>query len=190
MDASVIHVTNNARVQPRQRTCSVRLLPIMAAIEDSSEYTFEFVVRGYHVYQDIWTAQDGEVLQCGRERSNLRDPFAVALVKNGTIVEHMPKKLSALSSVFLCSGSIECQLTGSKKFLRDLPQGGLEIPCKYIFRGKSIEIKKVSHVIKEVYDECEKGKPENKVYGVVWKQRGERWTSMKYMYGSALEELH
>ena len=88
-------------------------------------------------------------------------------MKNGTIVGHMPKKLSALSSVFLRSGSIECQVTGSKKFSRDLPQGGLEIPCKYIFRGKSIKIKKVSDVIKEVYYECEKGKLESKVCGVV-----------------------
>ena len=81
MDSSVFHVTNNAWVWPRQRTCSVHLCPNMAEIEVSSEYTFESVVRAYQVYREILTAQDGEVLQCRRERSNLHDPFAVAVVK-------------------------------------------------------------------------------------------------------------
>ena len=56
---------------------------------------------------------------------------------------------------------------GSKKFSRNLPQGGLEIPCKYIFRRKSIKIRKVREVIKEVYGECKKGKAANEVDGVV-----------------------
>ena len=42
-----------------------------------------------------------------------------------------------------------------------------KISCKYIFRRKSIKIKKVRAVIKEMYDECEKGKAANEVDGVV-----------------------
>ena len=90
-----------------------------------------------------------------------------AVVKTGQSSGHIPKKLSVLSSVFLRSGSIECQVTGSKKFSCNFPQGGLEIPCKYRFRRRSIKIKKVRDVMKEVYDECEKGKVANEVDGVV-----------------------
>ena len=41
----------------------------------------ELCVRGYHVYQRIWTAAVGEVLHCEREPTNSRDRYAVA-VKN------------------------------------------------------------------------------------------------------------
>ena len=39
----------------------------------------ELCVRGYHVYQRIWTAAVGEVLHCEREPTNSRDRYAVAV---------------------------------------------------------------------------------------------------------------
>ena len=39
------------------------------------------MVRGYHVYQHVWDASIHEGLPCTREADNLRDPFAVAEVK-------------------------------------------------------------------------------------------------------------
>ena len=44
-----------------------------------SEFVFEAMVRGYHVYREIWTAAVGEELSCVRETGNYRDPFAVAV---------------------------------------------------------------------------------------------------------------
>ena len=43
--------------------------------------TFErkLCVRGYHVYQRIWTAAVGEVLHCEQEPTNSRDRYAVAV---------------------------------------------------------------------------------------------------------------
>ena len=38
-------------------------------------------VRGYHVYQAIWTAGIGEELLCEREPTNAVDRYAVAVVK-------------------------------------------------------------------------------------------------------------
>ena len=52
------------------------------------------MIRGYHVYKDIWDAVDGEILECFREVTNRRDPFAVAVKKQGVIVGHLPKKIS------------------------------------------------------------------------------------------------
>lgn len=40
-------------------------------------------------------------------------------------------------------GNLECEVTGSRKFSSDLPQGGLEIPCKWIFKGIARDISKV-----------------------------------------------
>ena len=101
----------------------------------------------------------------------------------------MPKKLSALSSVFLRSGSFECQVTGSKKFSCDLPQGELEISCKYIFSGKSIKIKKFRDVIKEVYDKCKKGKAANEVDGVVEVTGGTEGEELSDLHINACQTL-
>ena len=37
----------------------------------------EAMVRGYHMYKEIWCAAVGEELSCMREVENYRDAFAV-----------------------------------------------------------------------------------------------------------------
>ena len=57
---------------------------------------------------------------------NLADRFAVAVMKGGTVVGHIPRKISNVCSIFIRKGgSIFCLTTGSR-FSSDLPQGGLE----------------------------------------------------------------
>ena len=34
------------------------------------------VIRGYHVYKDVWESYIGEVLQCRHDAQNHRDPSA------------------------------------------------------------------------------------------------------------------
>ena len=41
-----------------------------------ASYSYESMVRGYHIYKKIWEAVDGEVPQCKRERRNWQDPLA------------------------------------------------------------------------------------------------------------------
>ena len=67
----------------------------------SIQYSVSSMVRGYHVYKDVWDAVVGDELQCIRETSNRHDPFAVAVVKNMIVVGHVPRKLSAMCSLFL-----------------------------------------------------------------------------------------
>ena len=45
-------------------------------------------VRGYHVYKTIWAAAVGEVLICRREPTNSADRYAVAVLKEETIIGH------------------------------------------------------------------------------------------------------
>jgi len=40
------------------------------------------------MYQNDWTPFLGEMLQCCREESNVYDPFAIKVTKDG----HLPKK--------------------------------------------------------------------------------------------------
>ena len=113
-----------------------------------STFSVEAMIRGYHVYKDIWTAVVNEQLRCQREPYNTSDPFAVAVVKDDTTVGHVPRKISAICSLFLRKkGAILCEVTGSRRYSEDLPQGGLEIPCILKFRGNMMDIDKVSKLI-------------------------------------------
>ena len=44
-----------------------------------NSFSVEAMIRGYHVYRDIWDASIGEVLRCQREASNPTDRYAVAI---------------------------------------------------------------------------------------------------------------
>ena len=72
-------------------------------------FTLSSMVRGYHVYKDIWDADKGEILDCVRETTNHHDPYAVTVSKNGIAVGHVPRKILALCSLFIRhGGTISC----------------------------------------------------------------------------------
>ena len=55
----------------------------------AASFGFASCVHGYHVlYQEIWTATEGETLLCSRETHSREDPFDVAVMKSGEIVGH------------------------------------------------------------------------------------------------------
>ena len=113
-------------------------------------FDIEAMVRGYHVYQAVWDASIHEELLCAREADNLRDPFAVAVVKSHQTVGHIPMKISSVCSLFLRhGGTITCKVTGSRQHSQDLPQGGLEIPCTLTFEGGLKDINKAEKLIKK-----------------------------------------
>ena len=62
----------------------------------------EAFLRGYHVYKYIWGAVVGEELDGIRECGNRRDSYVVAVIRNGSTVGHLLRKLFCLCA--LCSG--------------------------------------------------------------------------------------
>ena len=58
-------------------------------------------VRGYHVYQNVWTLS---VVECVRESRNYEDPYAVATKTStsGMVVGNVPRRVSYIFSTFLC----------------------------------------------------------------------------------------
>ena len=74
-------------------------------------------VRGYHVYNVIWTAVNNEILTCERDSHNPRDRYAVAVMKNGTVVGHLPRKESRVCSLFMRrGGNINCTVVGKRRY--------------------------------------------------------------------------
>ena len=105
-------------------------------------FTIDSMIRGYHVYKDVWSSFIGEVLYCRRDIRNHHDPFAVAMCKGTTVVGHVPRKISAVCYVFLgkTGATITGTVTGSRRFSHDLPQGGMEIPCVMKFTGDKVMV--------------------------------------------------
>ena len=138
------------------------------------EFTFvvESMIRGYHEYKTVWENPVlAEELRCTREIGNPRDPAAVAIQKQISgemvIVGHVPKRISALSSVFIRRGGvIKSVVSGPRRYSADLEQGGLEIPCLLYFTiknerssliGKVGELSTVSSMPISTEVELEKG---------------------------------
>ena len=46
-------------------------------------------VKGYQVYERVWTPISNEVFQTRREPENPTDKYAVCLLKDGEVVEHL-----------------------------------------------------------------------------------------------------
>ena len=81
-----------------------------------ASFYVEAIVRGYHVYQDIWTTVVGKKFPCKREAGNAVDPFAVAVMRGTTVQSSvMSREGSHPFAPSFCEkkkGSTTCQVTG------------------------------------------------------------------------------
>ena len=104
-------------------------------------FTLRSVVRGHHVYKQVWTPFIGEELDVRYEQDNPYDRFAVAVTnEDDAIVGRVPKELSTRLFKFLMNGgSVACTITGKRR-----NRGrGLEVPCDYKCTGSSLAVKKL-----------------------------------------------
>ena len=62
----------------------------------SFSFTVDSAVRGHHIYS--WMT-----LSCEAEPNNIHDPYAVAIKRTNdkVIIGHVPRKVSAVCSLFL-----------------------------------------------------------------------------------------
>ena len=110
--------------------------PSQVHSEEMPVFSFEAqsCIRGYHIYKAVWTPYIGETMPCSRELTNGHDPFAVKVSQlhgeDERIVGHLPRKISSICGIFLRKGGrISATVCWSRRYSRDLVQGGLEIPC-------------------------------------------------------------
>ena len=113
-----------------------------------------YVCSWFHIYKDVWRPVIGEELRCQREEGNSRDPYVVAITKSRSgvveeeVVGHVPHYVFINTLLFIRrSGEVYCIVTGIRRHSRDLPQGGMEIPCKYHFIGNGKDLKKIRSYI-------------------------------------------
>ena len=68
-----------------------------------------------------------KILQCKKERGNLNDSYAVSIMKDDTIVGHIPLKNCVWCGILLKVRVVTSQVTNQGKYGTDL-----EIPCIYV----------------------------------------------------------
>ena len=99
-------------------------------------FTFVSAVRGYHVYQDIFTPSIGEKLVAKQEFNNTMGKHAVKVVKGDETVGHLPRKFSRIVWYFLaCSGEISVEVIGRWRC------GRMKVPWQFEFNSSN----KVKH---------------------------------------------
>ena len=110
-------------------------------------FTLESYIRGHHVYHTIWTPIVGEVLPTKRELTNDYDRYAVAVLKDGEVVGHVPRALTKTTSFFLrYDGNVVfCEVSGER--VNRGVQLGVEVPCIYKFYGRRSHIKKLKELL-------------------------------------------
>ena len=85
------------------------------------DYCWVRVIRGYHVYKAIWTPEIGKILQCKQERGNLEDSYTVSVMKDYTIVGHVPHEKSHVMWYFIKHNLVvTCQVTNQQNMVKGL----------------------------------------------------------------------
>ena len=65
-------------------------------------YTVETVVRGYHMYKEVWDATIGQVLPCQKEHGNVHDPYAVTVLEREvSLLDMCHKQYPRFATYFL-----------------------------------------------------------------------------------------
>ena len=121
-------------------------------MSDSGDFhtSFRSVIRGFHVYQAVWSPVLGEELATQQEHDNPEDRYAVSVLKSGTVVGHIPREISKTCWSFIArNGEIKCKVTGRRQ-RSFLLEGGLEIPCIYRFSGKKKLVDKLIKLMQEL----------------------------------------
>ena len=76
----------------------------------------ESVIRGHHVYKNVWTPFVGQILNARREAGNSHDRHAVVVVFDSYVVGHLPREYSRIAWYFLQHGGmISCEITGRRR---------------------------------------------------------------------------
>ena len=98
----------------------------------ATTFRIESTVRGHHVYNAAWSPYIGEELPVQREVNNIHDDFAVAVLKNGNTVGHVPREISRVCWYFLHKSGSEmtCIVNGDRR-RSEVDGKGLVVPCMY-----------------------------------------------------------
>ena len=125
---------------PSRRFKSTREATMTTSTSMLQSLSIGSVIRGHHIYKDIWTPFIEEQLDLQRELNNAYDRYAVTIIKKDKIVGRVSRELTRQFSRFLLEGgSIVCAITGKGR-----KGNGLEVSCRYELTGSPTSVKKLA----------------------------------------------
>ena len=119
-------------------------LPEMVShvVSEGCCYEWPLYVRESRI-QSVWSPTVGEILRLTTELTNSHNPFAVAVLKDGYKVGHIPRTASQPASFLL-----SYRKDDSVSFCVNRGPGyGLEIPCVYQFYGCLAYIERLKNLV-------------------------------------------
>ena len=105
-----MHIKNKKNLLPMALISQLNCARVWCDTSISSSLVF---INVYFVYSGFYDSKEpcvqeylghshlGEELACRRERNNIYDPYAVAVLKSDVIVSHIPRAISAACYAFL-----------------------------------------------------------------------------------------
>ena len=98
------------------------------------EFQFSSYITGYYHYRHRWTPHIDEELPYVHEVDNIYDEYAIAVMKDGMIVGHVPRAISKEFYNLLKSGGfVKSKVIGNPANTKKV---GLLVPCMYIVNGQ------------------------------------------------------
>ena len=94
-------------------------------------FAFISAVRGYHVYQDVFTPSIGQKIVTKREFNNTMDKQAVKVVKGDETVGHLPRKFSRLVWYFLARSGESVEVISRRQ------SGRMKVPWQFEFNSSN-----------------------------------------------------
>ena len=105
-------------------------------------------MRGYHAYKDNWNPVIGETLGVRREPANTIDKHAVAVVKDGVIVGHIPYNLApCVAGQFLQPNVNKAFVEVTGDVINRGAGYGQEVLCIYRLYGPKIYVDKMNELV-------------------------------------------
>ena len=109
-------------------------IDVLGALFD--EFEFITFLRGYHVSMEKWPKPlIGETLSLEIEMENQYDKYAVAAIRNGDVVGHVPAMFSESINKFLQLPGCQATFSVTGKRVNRGAGYGLEIPVKATISG-------------------------------------------------------
>ena len=110
-------------------------------------------IRGYHVYKEYWRIKIDEVLELKHKHDNEQDKNAIAVIKEGDVVGHIPRALASTNHGngivrhFLAKSGSEAEAKVIGTAVNRGGGYGMEIPCIYKFMGQEKNIDLLSKLL-------------------------------------------
>lgn len=108
--------------------------------EDIVSYNLDSFIKGYHVYQVVWSPELLEELNAVPEPSNVVDKYPVCVQRDGEVVGHLMKdkagRFAKTIFYFLrANKKNNCTVVVTGKAVNRGDGEGMQVPCTLHFKG-------------------------------------------------------